>query len=72
MMGGVGVCDRGSWLICRCWVWSVGISVISRSWDDWRGCVAVCLWVVVRVISLRRWATVVRNLLYLLAEAGGN
>lgn len=72
MMSGVGVCDRGSRLICRCWVWLVGISVISRLWDDWRGCVVVWLWVVVRIISVDRWATVVRNLLYLLAEAGGN
>ena len=72
VIGCVRVCDQGSRLICERGVWSVGGSVISSLWGDWRGSIAVCLRIIVRRTSIRRWGMVVRNLLYFLEEPGGN
>jgi len=72
IMAGVRVCDQGSRLICERGLRVVGRSVISSLWEDWRGSVAVCSRIIVRRVNVRRWAMVVRNLLYLLEEAGGN
>ena len=70
-LGIVGVCDQGSRLICDRLKWLVWGSVVGSLWNDRRASVAICSWVILYRISVRR-EMVDRNLLYFLAEASGN